>query len=221
MSHRMEADSIQLSFGQRRILSDIYLRCDTGKITALLGRNGQGKTCLMNVIYGSMRAENRSVRFDGIFTEYPFKRPDLLCYLPQFSFIPKRFRLKTVFRDYRLSFQDFLTAFPEFRNRENEKIGNLSGGQIRLVEVYLIIKLPSQFVMLDEPFSHIMPLHVETLKDILIIEKERKGFLMSDHMYHQVTAVSDSIYLLKDGKTHLVRSLTDLEVLGYLRSSPT
>jgi lipopolysaccharide export system ATP-binding protein len=90
MSHRMEADSIQLSFGQRRILSDIYIRCDTGMITGLLGRNGEGKSCLMNIMYGSMAAENSSVRFNGVYERCPLNKPELLAYLPQFRFIPKK-----------------------------------------------------------------------------------------------------------------------------------
>ncbi len=42
MKHQMEADSIQLEFGSRSILSDIHIRCETGTITGLLGRNGEG-----------------------------------------------------------------------------------------------------------------------------------------------------------------------------------
>jgi len=47
MIHTLEADGIQLEFNGRSILSDIYLKAETGKITGLLGRNGEGKSCLM------------------------------------------------------------------------------------------------------------------------------------------------------------------------------
>jgi len=87
MTHTLEVDSIQLEFDNRRILSSIYLKCETGKITGLLGRNGEGKTCLMRVIYGSLKCE-KSIRFDNIAYHEAFKRPDLLLYLPQFNFIP-------------------------------------------------------------------------------------------------------------------------------------
>ena len=43
MNHKLEVGSIQLEFDGRKILSDIYLRCDTGKITGLPGRNGESK----------------------------------------------------------------------------------------------------------------------------------------------------------------------------------
>jgi ABC-type sugar transport system ATPase subunit len=65
MTHCLEADSIQLEFNGRRILSDIYLKCETGRITGLLGRNGEGKSCLMQIIYGTLACE-KSVRIDGV-----------------------------------------------------------------------------------------------------------------------------------------------------------
>ena len=102
MIHTMEADGIRLEFGLKKILSDIYIKCQTGKITGLLGRNGEGKTCLMNIIYGStgsadksdllmniiygsMRNVDKSVRFDNIVIPQPFKNSRLLLYLPQFN----------------------------------------------------------------------------------------------------------------------------------------
>ena len=65
MKHVLEADGIQLEFNGRKVLSDVYLKCETAKITGLLGRNGQGKSCLMNIIYGSLPSE-KSVRFDHV-----------------------------------------------------------------------------------------------------------------------------------------------------------
>ena len=49
MIHKLEADGIQLAFDERKILTDIYIKCQTGRITGLLGRNGQGKSCLMEI----------------------------------------------------------------------------------------------------------------------------------------------------------------------------
>ena len=63
MIHKLEADGIQLAFDERNILTDIYIKCQTGKITGLLGRNGQGKSCLMEIIYGT-RPADKSVRID-------------------------------------------------------------------------------------------------------------------------------------------------------------
>jgi ABC-type lipopolysaccharide export system ATPase subunit len=217
MTSILEADSIQLQFGLRSILSDVYLKCESGKITGLLGRNGQGKTCLMNIIYGSLQPYYKSVSIDGKRLTKAFQRPDLIAYLPQFHFIPAILRVKRIFTDFDLDFELFLQYFPQAENIFQQTFGKLSGGQRRLVEVYCILKSKARFVMLDEPFSHIMPLHVEQIKLLLETEKAHKGFLISDHLFRSVMEVSDEIYVLQDGKTYLINEVTDIESLGYAR----
>lgn len=213
----MEVDGVLLEFGQRRILSDVYLKCETGSITGIFGRNGQGKTCLMNVIYGSLQATSKSVRFDDVSTYEAYKRSDILTYLPQSRFIPLSLTLKRIFSDFEILFSDFENFFPEFKLLSNSTIGKLSGGQRRLVEVYVIVKSNAQFSMLDEPFTHIMPLHIEKMKDILMLEKLKKGFLITDHLYRQTIDICDNLYILNNCKVHLIKQLEDIEKFGYVR----
>ena len=216
MTHTLEADSIQLQFDDRRILSDIYLKCETGKITGLLGRNGQGKSCLMQIIYGRLKCE-RSVRFDNASQYEAFKRPDLLLYLPQFNFIPKILTLKRIFQDFELDYSSFESRFPEFKARYKSSMNNLSGGEHRLVELYIIVKSKSQFAMLDEPFTHLNPVQIEKVKDLLLDEKINKGLLITDHMYRHITQICDNLYVLTSGKTYLTKSIEEIETLGYAR----
>ncbi|HCL06691.1 MAG TPA: ABC transporter ATP-binding protein [Chitinophagaceae bacterium] len=216
MIHTLEADGIQLEFNGRKILSSVYLKLETGKITALLGRNGTGKTCLMNIIYGSMHCE-KSVRFDGISQKYPYQRTDLLHYLPQFNFIPQRFSLKKIFNDFELEYGLFQQLFPEFSFKYTTAIGRLSGGERRLVELYVILKSKSQFAMLDELFTHLSPVQIEKVKELLQEEKKDKGLLITDHMYKQVVDSCNDLYVLVNGKIHLTKSIDDIERLGYAR----
>lgn len=217
MMHVMEADSIHLELGSRRILSDIYLKCETGKVTGLLGRNGNGKTCLLNIIYGNMNPNSRSIRFDSTTIQHPYSRPDLLLYLPQFNFVPKTFTLKTVFSHFKLTYSLFEELFPEFKLKYKSRISDLSGGQRRLVEIYVILRSPANFVMLDEPFSHLSPLLIDAIKQLIIQEKENKGILVTDHMYRHIIDISDDIYLLLDGKTKLIKNVQEIESLGYAK----
>ena len=70
--------------------------------------------------------------------------------------------------------------------------------------------------MLDEPFTHLNPIQIENIKEFLLEEKQRKGMLITDHMYRHLLDVSDTVYLLKDGKTHRANSIEELESLGYV-----
>ena len=54
MKNKLEISSVRLLYGDRLILSDVYLKIETGNIIGLLGRNGEGKSSLMRVIYGTI-----------------------------------------------------------------------------------------------------------------------------------------------------------------------
>jgi ABC-type multidrug transport system ATPase subunit len=217
MKHKLEVDSIKLEFGLRQILTDVYLKCETGSISGLLGRNGEGKTCLMNIIYGSLKTSNKSIRFDDISVSNPFKRPDLLTFLPQFNFFPGFLSVQRIFSDFNISFLDLKNYFPEFGETEKSKINNLSTGDRRLIEIYVIIKTKSQFSILDEPFSHLTPLQIQRVSEVLLASKPTKGFLITDHLYEQVLAICDQLYVLTNGKIHLSNSVAEIRSLGYLR----
>lgn len=214
MTHKLEADSIHLEFKGRRILSDIYLKCETGKITGLLGRNGEGKTCLMEIIYGTLKSE-KSVRFDNAVQNEAFKKPGLVLYLPQFNFIPKRLPLKRIFNDFNLEFSFFEKIFTEFSSRYKSSINDLSRGERRLLELYIIVKSKSYFALLDEPFSYLSPIQIDKAKEFLLEETKNKGLLVTDHLFRHVTDICYSLYILSNGKTHLAKDINDIERLGY------
>lgn len=216
MGRKLEVDGVLFEIGERRILSDIYCACDTGMITGILGRNGQGKTCLMKIICGSLSALNKSVRIDGVPLMGERMRLGRIAYLPQKRFIPRHLTIKRIFQDYQLNFQHLIEFFPEYNGKYLIKFKQLSGGQQRLLEVYVVILSPAEFVILDEPFSHISPLQMEIVKQLMTQEKEKKGFIISDHMYHHIMDISDRLYYLVDGKTHLIRQEDELRELGYI-----
>jgi ABC-type lipopolysaccharide export system ATPase subunit len=107
--------------------------------------------------------------------------------------------------------------FPDFKATEKQTIRSLSGGERRLIEVYVLIKSQSQFTMLDEPFSHIMPVHVEKIKGLLVSEKAHKGFIITDHLYQHIIDSCDRLYVLANGQLHLTKSLEDIETFGYAK----
>jgi ABC-type multidrug transport system ATPase subunit len=214
--HILVADNIQLAFGSRRILSDISIHCETGSITGLLGRNGIGKSCLLRILYGDLAVTTRSVRFDKASLSKPYLHPGLLLYLPQYNFIPARLPLGRVLDDYQLEFGDMEKMFPELGLTYRSRIHDLSGGHQRLINLYIVIRSPSHFALLDEPFTHLMPLQIEKVKEMLLEEKPKKGWLITDHLYTEVTSLSDRLYILVDGATHSAKTSQDLLSLGYI-----
>ncbi len=219
MNHSLEVDSIILEFGTKRVLQDIYLKNATGEITGILGRNGCGKTCLMNIIYGELKIIDKSIRVDGKTIFDGYRNPEILRYLPQVHFIPKSLTLKRIFRDFNLSFSRFIEYFPEFEKYYHSKLRKLSSGEKRIVEIYSIVASKTMFCMLDEPFSQVMPVHVESIKSIINKEKENKGIIITDHLYEHIIDVCEQVYVIVNGKTYLTKDKSDLVKLGYINKA--
>ncbi len=211
----LEIDSVILDFGPKRVLQDVHMNCEKGNVTGLLGRNGTGKTCLMKIIYGQLNSLNNSVRINSKALLDSVRKPDKIMYLPQFGFIPKHLTLKRIFNDFGYDFIEFTKQFPELEKYYNSRFKVLSGGEKRIVEIYIILVSKTKFCLLDEPFSHVMPVHVDLIKDLIIREKKNKGIIITDHLYEHVMDISDKLYVISNGKTHLAESNDDIEKLGY------
>ena len=94
----------------------------------------------------------------------------------------------------------------------------MSGGQLRLFEVLLVLLSPVYFVLLDEPFSQLAPIVVEKLVALIREVKENKGILLADHQYETVIVLCERTYLIVPvGRSILLNEVRkELADYGYL-----
>lgn len=212
----LEFDSLFLEFGLHRVLQDVYVKCEQGEVVGLLGRNGSGKSCLMKIVFGSLKAYQQSVRINGEYVLNTNIKKGYIHYLPQESFIPPSLSIQKVLHHYQLSEEHFTATFPDFTDRLNAKIDELAGGEIRLLEIFVILSCKGLFCILDEPFSNLMPLHIEKMIQLIHTAKTKKGIILTDHLYKYLLQTSDRIYLLSNGKTFPIDNTDKLVQHGYL-----
>jgi ABC-type multidrug transport system ATPase subunit len=212
----LEFDGIQFSYTENPLLTGIYVKCETNKITGLLGRNGSGKSTLLKIAFGSIRTDVISVRIDGSYISPPSFSNRTIAYLPQDSFIPPYLTVREILKLYKIDPERFVSDFPEIPDNLNKKKFEMSGGIVRLFENLLILFSPSPFCFFDEPFTGLSPVMVERLAECMHLEKRNKGLIVTDHLYKQVIAVADDLYLLLNGKTYLVKDPDDLIRRGYI-----
>ena len=217
MENLLEIDSVQLKFGDRTILNSIYISSKTGKITGILGRNGCGKSCLLKLIFGEISAYEKSVRINGNVLLKDSRNPDDIRMLPQFNSLPKHIKVIQAFKYFNVNFAEFCDLFNEFKTWPHFKIKELSGGNIRVIETFLILKSKTKFCLLDEPFTHLSPKNVEIFMEILKQEKKEKGIILTDHMYYHITDISDDLYVIKDCASYKIDNINKLKEYGYLR----
>jgi ABC-type multidrug transport system ATPase subunit len=212
----LEIDNVELYFKNKTILKGIYLKAETGKVTGILGSNGSGKSCLLQIIFGSLKPKYKLVRIDNTPVLKPLYQTNLVKFLPQHTLIPKNLSMKHIFKLYDINWLSFVELFKEFSHYEHLKSKQLSGGQRRLVETYIVLRGNSKIVLLDEPFSHLAPLHIEKVSQLINEEKQDKAIIITDHFYRNIIESSDDIYLLKNGTTKLVDNILELEDYKYL-----
>jgi len=211
----LEADGIRLSYGEKTVLRSVYVKVAAGRVTALLGRNGCGKSTLMGIIHGSLDTPDKSVRVDGKVVSHGYLHGVMLA--PQRGFIPASRTIRGVVRDYRLDFDRLTDLFPLFAERRTARVGSLSGGERRLLETFAVLTSPAaRFCLLDEPFAQVSPLHVEALQRLIREERRTKGILLTDHTYRPILDTADDIYLIVGGATRHIRSHEELRQYGYL-----
>ena len=218
MKHLLEVDSIIKRYNNELVVSDAYVKCETGNIIGLLGRNGSGKSTLLQIIFGIVDAETKFIRIDGVVKQHVNQLMKDISYLPQHNFIPENFSVRKAIN---LSIEKLKrNVFYEDNLIEtvlDNKIGQLSGGELRYLEIKLILSNPSKFVLLDEPYNGLSPIMIEKVNDLIIENSKSKGIIITDHNYENVIHVSNQLILMKSGKTYHLKDKNELIEKGYLR----
>ncbi len=214
----LHADSIIKSFGNKQILTDIFLTCNVGEVVGLLGRNGSGKSTLLKIIFGSLDADSKFIKIDNKIISGLYDSRNLVNYLPQHSFLPDNYKIGTIIKLF-CSKENALkiSEDPIIKPLIPKKCRQLSGGEKRLLEIYLIIYSNARYILIDEPFNGVAPLHKEIIKRCIAEQSANKGFIITDHDYRNVLDIASRILILHDGAIcEIEKTKEQLIQWGYL-----
>ena len=99
-----------------------------------------------------------------------------------------------------------------FDNRADE----LSGGEIRYIEILILLNGKAPFIILDEPFNGLSPITVEKLCTLIGASSRTKSILLTDHNYRAVIKVADTYMLLHEGYLRPVKELDELKGIYFI-----
>ena len=220
MSNLLEIDSVVKVFDRYVVLTDIYMKCQTGDIIGMLGRNGTGKSTLMKILFGTLNADTKFIRIDGKVYNQPYKTINEICYLPQDSFLPKHMSVEKTIELY--LGENRVVGFLEdsiLQKLNTSKISHLSGGELRYLEIKLLLHTDCKFILLDEPFNGVSPIVVGEIKKLIIKASEFKGIILTDHDYRNVLDVANQFCLIYDGGIKRIDDKRELVRWGYIPES--
>jgi urea transport system ATP-binding protein len=170
----LDAQSIDLHYGAAQALRGVSLKAEPGKVTCVLGRNGVGKTSLLDALAGQHPVTRGTITLEGIditALRPPERARHGIAYVPQGREI---FPLLTVEENLRTGFaplkradcsipEDVYKLFPVLQSMLRRRGGDLSGGQQQQLAIGRALVMRPRLLLLDEPTEGIQP---SIIKDI-------------------------------------------------------
>jgi branched-chain amino acid transport system ATP-binding protein len=169
----LEVRGLTKRFGGLIAVNEVSFSVRSGELIGLMGPNGSGKSTLAKTVIGLTTLFSGTIRFDGVdLTSVPPERRALLGigYLPQTGNVfpdltvqenleMKGYHLKRT--KLRLKVAEVLELFPELRDRLNQKVGTMSGGERQTVAMARLLMMSPKLVILDKPSAGLAPKLVE------------------------------------------------------------
>jgi branched-chain amino acid transport system ATP-binding protein len=208
MPELLVIDGLCAGYGEAVVLSNISLSLSEGQALALLGRNGMGKTTLINTIVGVTRYFGGSIALDG--ADITRLRPDQrahagIGWVPQerniFKSLTVEENLTAVARPGRWTIEKVYALFPRLAERRQNLGNQLSGGEQQMLAVGRALVLNPRVMLLDEPLEGLAPIIVEELLAALrrIIREEGMSAILVEQNAKKILGVTDRAIIVERG----------------------
>jgi branched-chain amino acid transport system ATP-binding protein len=208
MSELLNLQQVSAGYGDAIVISKIDLRLQTGESLAVLGRNGTGKTTLLNTIIGVTRHRGGTIALTG--KDLTGARPDKRA-LAGIGWVPQE---RNIFKS--LTVEENLTAvarpgpwtlarvyemFPRLKERRSNMGNQLSGGEQQMLAIARALVLNPKLMLLDEPTEGLAPIIIEELLAALkrIIRDEGMSAIVVEQHAQKILGVTDSAVILDRG----------------------
>ena len=194
------------------IINSCSVKVEKGEIVSILGPNGAGKSTAMKAMLGLLNLKSGSIKIDG---------KDITKFSPQdrvkegISFVPQT---KNVFagmtveenlemgaflvlEDYKSIIDEIYSLFPILKEKRNQLVGELSGGQRQQVALGRALMIRPSVLMLDEPTAGVSPIVMDELFDHIVkVKRTNVAILMVEQNAKQALNISDRGYVLVTGE---------------------
>lgn len=210
MEDLIVVDNLSKSYGKHQALKTVSLNVPKGSIFALLGPNGAGKSTLVKCILNLIHPQEGSIHVGGVsYQEIECRK--ILSYLPEkFSFY-SFYKVNAILEFFaslkglegqekkeQIAKVKELMGLSEF---ENQKVTQLSKGQLQRTGIAITLLGDNQLIILDEPFSGLDPIAIKELKELILkLKAEGKTVFLNSHLLGEMENILDSCALLNKGE---------------------
>jgi branched-chain amino acid transport system ATP-binding protein len=223
MAELLKVENLRAGYGEAVVLQDVSLSLDEGQTLALLGRNGTGKTTLINTLAGATRQHGGSIMLGaGSARVALHKLPSHeraavgIGWVPQerniFKSLTVHENLTAVARPGKWNPDRVYTMFPRLAERKSNLGTQLSGGEQQMLAVGRALVLNPKLLLLDEPLEGLAPIIVEELLRAIarITRDEGLSAIIVEQHPQAILAISHRAVVLDHGTVVHSGSADDL-----------
>ena len=208
MAELLKVEQLSAGYGEAVVLNNVSLALHEGKTLALLGRNGTGKTTLINTLAGATRQHGGSITLGGLALHKLASHERAAAgigWVPQerniFKSLTVHENLTAVARPGRWTPERVYEMFPRLAERKTNLGTQLSGGEQQMLAVGRALVLNPRLLLLDEPLEGLAPIIVEELLRAIrrITRDEGLSAIIVEQHPQAILAISDSAVVLDRG----------------------
>ena len=198
--------NIEKRFGKFHVLKNISFSVQPGKITAIVGPNGSGKTTIIKSILGLVKPDSGDILIDdkSIIGEHLYRKN--IGYMPQVASFPENLTVQEVIkmisdlRDEKINIESNLIEILNLIPEMSKQIKNLSGGNKQKLSAYIALIFNPSIIILDEPTAGLDPVASSNLKQRILEEcSYGKTIFLTSHIMSEIEELADNILFLIDG----------------------
>jgi len=197
----LEISYLRKSYGDRNLIQDFTYNFVKGDRVGIIGRNGLGKSTLLNLITGQLRPDGGEVE-KGEQTVFGYYKQENLVYKPGQTVLDRvrevtdHIKLST---GREISAADYLNRFLFPPKQQHDKVDKLSGGEKRRLQLLLVLIAQPNFLIMDEPTNDLDLVSLQVLEDFL--EKFKGCLLLVSHDRYFMDRLVDHLLVFEgEGK---------------------
>lgn len=218
----IEVKNITKTYGSTCALDHVSLTFEDNKIYGLLGRNGAGKTTMLNIITNRIFADSGEVFVNGIPTRENDNALSKIYLMCEKNYYPEKMKIKDIFNWSKNFYPGFdmeyaMNMAEQFELNTNKAVRALSTGFTSIFKVIIALSVHTPFILLDEPVLGLDANNRDLFYKLLIdrYSKEPCTIVVSTHLIEEVSNVIENVIIIKKGK--IIKDETREELLskGY------
>jgi branched-chain amino acid transport system ATP-binding protein len=220
----LEVKDLHVTINGSHILQGVNFFVPENKVTALLGRNGVGKSTTLKAIMG-LNPGTGSIKFGGaeIVAMQTHKIVQMgLGYVPEdreiFASLTVKENLSLAERDAKPNYDLVYSLFPELLTRTSQRAGTLSGGQQQMVAISRALLNQNKILVIDEPTKGLAPKLVTEVANALAHVADHSTMLIVEQNLALVKAIAQNIIVMDQGKVVFEGGPENLQDESFVKS---